>query len=118
MQAAICDPASTLNVKPQQIRVELFPYRDEVGHERDAQLTAEQSHQMKVCGICENGLRFGQSAGNNCVENDGAYHPNESKRLAYSHEQFRTVVGFSRPGAGVGSIQTRGKRHAGKSNAH
>ena len=40
------DPRTTLDVQAQQIRVELFSYRQEMRHDGNAHLTAKQSDEM------------------------------------------------------------------------
>src|SRR5882724_10760021 len=77
---------------------------------------AEYADGVKKSRKSKNPLRFGQSAREDCLQNNAADKSDESKRLPDASEQLGAIEVLGRPDAAVLGIQPGCKGSAGKAD--
>src|ERR1700730_881615 len=97
----VIDPVPSLDVKAQQIRMELLTHGDEVSHQRHSHLPAQEADSMKEGGECQRRLWFRESPRKNGLQDDRGDESDEGKRLAHSHKKLRPIEVRCRPRARV-----------------
>src|SRR5215469_3196923 len=103
-----------LYCKPQNVRVELLAYREEVQHECCTYLTAEEAHRLEEPANRQAIDRVAEGAAVNELKYDGAHQSVEAERQTNGHDCLRTQEVGARPCRGKLRVHQAGDRYQGE----